>query len=274
VARELGMTIDQTVVVVNLVLLLAGAAAVAIGIFQIRSASRLRYFLLRRERILAGWRLVGLGALLLLCGLAVTRFGRQAAYIIVQPTPSVTPSPTVTRTPTITSTPTITFTPTITVTPSITFTPTGTGTPQLPDEIRILIRSTAPVESDPLFSQPVLARRLDRENQPISPGEDFQNPVSTLYAAFTYNNLSDGVRWTAIWYLGDEVICLETQPWDGGTGGYGYTECTLDAWVPGEYEIRIFWGERWMTSVRFEVIGNPPTATPAPVPTAAATGTP
>ena len=268
------MTIDQTVTAIVISCLLAGTAGTIIGISQIRSASKLRYFLLRRQRILAGWRLMGAGILLILTGLVTIRFGRQAAYVIVRPTPSMTPSPTITRTPTITSTPTITLTPTITATPSVTFTPTETGTPQLPAEIAILIRSTEPTDRDPLFSQPVLARRLDRENQPISPGEDFENPIGILYAAFTYNNLSDGVRWTAIWYRGTEVVCLETQSWDGGTGGYGYTECTPNAWYPGEYEIRIFWGERWMTSVRFEVIGNPPTATPSPTASGTATDSP
>jgi len=264
------MTIDQTVLAVAIVLFAAGSAAIMIGAARLRSARKLPYFLLRRERVIASWRLLGLGAVIVIAGLAATRFGRQAAYIIVHPTPSVTPSPTITLTPTITSTPTVTLTPTITTTPSITFTPTGTGTPRLPAEIQILIRATEPADGDPLFSQPVLARRLNRENQPIDPAEDFNNPLDTLYAAFTYNNLRDGVRWTAIWYLGTEVICLETQLWDGGTGGYGYTECAQDAWNPGEYEIRLFWSERWMTSVRFEVIGEPPTPTPLPTPAATA----
>jgi hypothetical protein len=265
------LTIDQTVFAVVIVLVIAGASAMLIGVAQIRSARTLRYFLLRRERIMAAWRLVGLGTVLVIAGLVGTRFGRQAAYVIVRPTPSVTSSPTTTRTPTITSSPTVTLTPTITATPSITYTPTATGTPQLPPEIQILIRSTESIDGDPLFSQPVLSKRLDRENQPIAPAEDFNNPLGTLYAAFTYNNLSNDVRWTAIWYLGEEVICLETQLWDGGTGGYGYTECSPDVWMPGEYEIRIFWGTRWMTSVRFEVIGEPVTATPLPVPGATTT---
>jgi hypothetical protein len=258
------MTIDQTVILVIVLLLMSGIAGVLIGVIRIRSASRLRYFLLRRERMSAGWRLIGWGVILLIVAGIGTRFGRQAAYVIARPTPSQTPTPTITQTPTITSTPTITPIPSITPTPSITFTPTQTGTPELPPEINILIRETEPADVEPLFSQPVLARRLDEENQPVNPAEDFNNPVETLYAAFTYNNLVDGVRWTAIWYLGTRVICLETQPWDGGTGGYGYTECTPGVWEPGEYEIRMFWGNRWMTSVRFEVIGAPPTVTPVP----------
>ena len=265
------LTIDQTVFAIVIVLIIGGGFAMLVGGTQIRSARKLRYFLLRRERIMAGWRLVGLGAVLVIAGLVGTRFGRQAAYVIVRPTPSVTSSPTITRTPTITSSPTVTLTPTITATPSITYTPTASGTPQLPPEIQILMRSTEPVDEDPLFSQPVLARRLDRENQPISPAEDFYNPVGTLYAAFTYNNLRDDVRWTAIWYLGQDIICLETQLWDGGTGGYGYTECSPEAWMAGEYEIRIFWGTRWMTSVRFEVIGETATVTPLSIPEGSST---
>lgn len=258
------MTIDQVVTWLIVLLTLIGSVGILAGGLQIRSASRLRYFLLRRKRIASGWRFVLAGSAALLLGLIMTRFGRQVAYRIVPPTPSVTPSPTVTPTPSITPTPTITFTPTITPTGTVTPTATITPTPLLPQEIRLLIRETQQPLEEAAFSPPVFAQRINRENQPINPHEDFQDLTGRIFGAFTYNNLQDGMRWTAIWYLGGEVICLETQLWDGGTGGYGYTECDRPTWDQGEYEVQIFFGERWMTSARFEVLLPKPSESPTP----------
>ncbi len=258
------MTIDQFVFVAMAAFIMIGLAAMVAGGMEIRSARGLRYFLLRRSRIANGWRLLVLGAAALLIGLLTTRFGRQVAYRIVPPTASITPSPTITLTPSATPSPTITQTPTITPTGTITPTPTMTGTPELPQEILLLVRSTEQPPADAAFSPPVFSQQISRENQPVRPQEDFQLTSGKLYATFTYNNLVDGMRWTAIWYLGSEVICLETLPWDGGTGGYGYTECEPETWKEGEYEVRIFFGEDWMTSSRFEVIKPTPTPEIAP----------
>jgi hypothetical protein len=128
----------------------------------------------------------------------------------------------------------------------------------------LLIRETRQPPDEAAFSPPVFAKQINRENQPINSKEDFQDPTGRIFGAFTYNNLLDNMRWTAIWYLGAEVICLETQLWDGGTGGYGYTECELPTWKPGEYEVQIFFGERWMTSSRFEVLPATPNGSPTP----------
>jgi hypothetical protein len=250
------MTIDQTVFWIGIVFLAACAVAVFIAMLRFQSTHRLPYFLLRKERARSAWRLLLMALVMALVGTLVLSFGRQAAYIIVPPTPSITPSPTITNTPTVTLTPTVTNTPLATNTPTVTATSTQTPTPQLPAEIQILIRETQTPVPDAVFSPMLIARRLDNLNQAVNPQEDFEQPINRLYGAFTYNNLQDGVRWTAVWRLGNEVVCIETLPWDGGTGGYGYTECELDKWDFGEYEIQIFYGQVWKVSTRFEVVGE------------------
>ncbi|NOR89639.1 MAG: hypothetical protein GQ524_05235, partial [Anaerolineales bacterium] len=147
-------------------------------------------------------------------------------------------------------------------------TATQTPTPSLPDEIRILLlRETQTPDPEAVFSPVLVARRIDRQNYPIGVSDIFTNPVGRLFGTFSYNYLTDGLRWTAIWYAESELICLETHAWDGGTGGYGYTECEPGAWFPGEYEVQIFLGETWRVSTRFNVEGTPPTPTLTPSPT-------
>ncbi len=130
----------------------------------------------------------------------------------------------------------------------------------LPDTITVLFRETVTPDAAVAFSQIEVARRLGEFNLPIHPAEEFDLPLDTLYGAFTYNNMQDGARWTALWYRGSDVVCVETQPWDGGTGGYGYTECAMENWLPGEYEIQIFVGETWIVSAQFDVLSQDPAA--------------
>lgn len=268
------MTIDRSVQWITLLLLMGWGLSLIVGWRQVSSARRLSYYLLRRERASRGWRWILLGLVLGVIALLASLFGKQVAYTIVPPTPSQTPTSTITLTPTITPSPTITQTPTITDTPTITPTPTQTTTPSLPEAIAVLIRETITPLPEAAFSPIDVATRLDRLNRPINPNDRFDNPLRRVYGAFTYDNLTDGVRWTAIWYFGEEVVCIETQPWDGGTGGYGYTECALDQWFPGEYEIQMFIGEFWKVSTRFTVFGAPPTPTQSPSPPATWSPTP
>jgi hypothetical protein len=269
------MTIDSSVQLAALLMLLGLILAVWVGWRRIRAASQLRYYLLRRERLHQGWRLLLVGIGLGLLSILTQLFGRQAVYIIIPPTPSRTPSPTITSTPTISSTPTVTATASITPTPSQTATATITPTPVLPEAITVVFLDTVTPPPDAALSPIDIALRLDRLNRAITPETTFANPIKKLYGAFTYNNLLDGVRWTAVWLRDGQTVCLETKQWDGGTGGYGYTECEpSEGWLPGNYEIQLYLGLTWQVSARFAVTGQPPTPTATPTPSPIPPGAP
>ena len=257
-----GLSVDQTVALTVGLLSLAMLALIWLGYRRIRAAQQLPYFTLRHARVREGWRLILLGFALGIFGLVTRLFGTQAASVLITPTPSLTPTASTTPTATITLTPSITSTPSVTPTPSITPTASETPTPILPEALTVLFRETVTPRPEAVFSPIEFSRRLDRLNRPIAPDIVFENPVDVLYGAFTYDSLDDGVRWTALWYLGPEIVCTETKPWDGGTGGYGFTECQpRGGWQPGDYEVRMFLGETWFVSGRFSIGGLP-----APVP--------
>ena len=121
------------------------------------------------------------------------------------------------------------------------------------------------------------SKEIDEDIQPIDPQEEFDQPLSKLYATFSYVNMASGDQWSALWYRVDnsKLICYETKPWDGGTGGYGYSDCTLlsTEWFPGTYEVQFFIGYEWKTSGRFVIIGEPPTPTFTITTTATSTST-
>ena len=269
------MTINETVDLLSLVLLAGLFFFIWFGWQRIRAANKLRFFMLRRRLSIQGWRIILLGLSLGVCSLILRMYGRQAAYILVPPTASTTPTSTASATPSQTPTPTITPTPLPTLIPSLTPTPSTTPTPQIPEAITVLFRETVTPRPEAIFSAIEVARRLDALNRPLQPSQEFENPIESLFGAFSYDFLDDGARWTALWYRGEEIVCSETKPWDGGTGGYGFTDCTpADGWQPGEYEIRMFLGENWKISTRFRVQGQAPTATPTSTATVTETATP
>jgi type VI secretion system secreted protein VgrG len=238
--------------------ILAGIA----GWNSIRTGSKLMFFRKRRDMIMRGWRMIILAVILAAVAFSLNQYARPMIYRVFPPSPTITLTPTITQTPTISLTPTITFTPTITLTPM--FSPT----PLLPTQY--LKQFTGQKTPDPaaVFSSLQFSRKIEG-NLPVEPLVEFANPVIHLYGSFSYDKMTDGAQWTAIWKRGDDIICDETKPWDGGTGGYGYTDCmpAAEQWLPGQYEIQVFLGTQYITGGVFTVTGDAPTITRTPVPT-------
>lgn len=253
-----------------------------VGVRSIRGARYLRYFKMRRERALYGWRLILTS--LFLCAVAVllNSYAEPLIYKTFPPTATVTLTPTTTLTPTITLTPTETLTPTITLTPAVSDTPTATITPSMPMAIGASFSSTVTPNPEAIFSPLQFALSLDSSYQAQNVQEVFTIPFSHIYAVFSYDKMVDGAQWSAIWYRQGKMVYYESKPWDGGTGGYGFADWNPkpEDLYPGDYEVQIFVGMDWKISGFFTVEGNPPQisptqiVTPSPAQTSGATLTP
>lgn len=243
--------------------LVASFLAIRVGLASIRSGRKLTFYRLRQERVYGGWRWVGVGVLFLAAAAWLTFYGEPVAYTYFppSPTPSLTLSPTVI--PTITQTPTITLTPTITDTPSVTDTPTITPTPYLPDPIQAMFQSIVTPNPAAIFSPISFSTQFDGITA-VNPQTVFQNPVGHMYGAFSYNEMTPGVQWTALWFRDGKLVHFETKPWDGTTGGYGFTDWNPSPaeWLAGTYDVQLFVGLDWKVVGEFIVQGNPPTASP------------
>ncbi len=246
-----------------------------------RTARRLTFFRLRRERLRRAWTRIMLAGLSL--ALAWTLQQGTAPIPPSQPAPTRTLGTTMQATQPTTPgvrpspTPTATPSPAITPTPSLTPTPTPLGTPMIPTEIFAEFTGTLTPPPEPRFSPIVFTTRLDfKTYRPLNPGEVFQNPIRRMYGVFTYDGMLPGVQWTALWYRNGQLVYYETKPWDGGTGGYGYTEWAPppEAWLPGTYTVYLFVGTKLVQSGSFRVEGLPPTPTFTPTPTPLPTATP
>lgn len=269
------LDIKSFITVLTALLVLAGLIAFFSGVGSIRESRRLRYYRLRRTRLIIGWRtlLVSMG----LFGVAflVSRFGEPVAYRVYSVTSTPTIPPTTTLTPTITETPTITLSPTITPTLSESYTPTPTLTPHVPLAVEVQFSASVTPPAEAVFSPLRFAQGIDLAYNPINPSNSFTNPVEKMYAIFSYDQMADGVQWTALWYRDGELVYFETKPWEGGTGGFGFSDWQPEPedWLPGNYQVHIFIGLELKVSGEFSVSGFPPTRTPTQTNTPTVTNT-
>lgn len=268
----MNLDIQTTVRTITFLLLIATGVVLFSAIRSFREAGRLKFFLKKRELLGRAWKMVLYSLFILVSAILVNRFAEPITYRVYSP------SSTASLTPTITLTPTASLTTTATIPPTETITPQFTSTPIMPAVISEEFTSQVAPNPDAVFSPIVFARRITDENLPIDPAEGFENPIDTIYATFSFDRMMPGSQWTALWFRDGELIYYETKPWNGASGGFGYSDCliTADQWFPGNYEVQIFVGELWKISGIFSVIGEPPTPVPTetPLPTETSTQPP
>jgi len=254
----MNIDIQTTVTIIFILLILAGGAILFSAFRAFQEARRLRFFLKRRKILGRAWQLVFYAALIITAAFLVNSYVEPITYQVFEPSPTATLTPTMTLTPTITQTATSTQAPTMTETPE--FTPT----PVMPAVISEGFTSEVTPNPESVFSDLTFAKRLNGEYLPIDPNVRFDQPNTTIYGSFSYDKMIPETQWSALWFRDGELIDYESIPWNGASGGYGYTDIAIpsDEWLPGFYEVQIFVGETWKTSGYFEVFGDPPTPTP------------
>ncbi len=265
----MNLDINTAVQLAFVITLLAGLLSIFAGVGSMRSGRKLPFYIKRRNMIMRGWRLVFLGGLFILLAFIFNQYAEPVIYRVFPPSPTITLTPTISQTPTITLSPTITPSPTETITPAISY------TPAIPETVAVQFTSVVTPNTNAAFSPLVFAQKLDDNRLPVNPASEFTNPVGHLYGTFSYDNMIEGVQWSALWYRDGTLIYMETAPWNGGSGGYGYTDWNppSDQWLPGNYEVQIFIGSQWKVSGRFIVTGEPPTPTVTLTPTFTQTST-
>lgn len=261
----MNLDIQTAVRTIFFLLLIATGLMVLSAVRSFREASRLKFFLKKRELLSRAWKMVFYSLLIVSMAFLINNFAEPVTYRVFSP------SSTASLTPTTTLSPTASLTFTATIPPTETITPEFTPTPIMPAVISQEFTSDVAPNPEAVFSPLVFARRITDDNLPIDPAEGFQNPIEEIYATFSFDKMTPGSQWTALWFREGELIFYETKPWNGASGGFGYSDCliTSDQWLPGDYEVQLFVGELWKKSGTFSVIGDPPT----PVPTETLTPT-
>jgi len=260
-------------IITTAILIVLGALLVARnGLQTLQSARKLTFYRLRQSLITRAWALFGGALVLIIISILLPIYGTPIAFHYFPPSPTVAPTLAPSVVPTITLSPTITLTPTITDTPLVSVTPTGTATPFIPLVIEAQFISVVTPNPEAVISPLVFSTAI-QDSLPASPSTLFRNPIGRMYAFFSYDKMTLGAQWTAIWSRNGEYAFHESYPWDGGTGGYYYSECSNPAggWQPGEYSVQIYVGVDFKRAGSFTVEGDAP---PTPAPSATLSPTP
>ncbi len=135
----------------------------------------------------------------------------------------------------------------------------------MPDMVETLFTSQITPNVDSVFSSIIFSLAVSNF-QAVDPQTVFQNPLKQIYATYSYDNMNDGVQWSALFYRNGKLVYYETAPWEGGTGGYGQLTLELrqDQWQAGTYQLIFFVGMEWKVLEQFLVMGDPPTPTISP----------
>ncbi len=253
--------------VVTLLFLMAGLRALSLG----RKTISFRH---RRQRLQAGWWLIGSSMISALLAIVLVRASHSPSFPLpnalpAQPSPLPSPTialPTLSITPSLTPLPSPTFTPTLSVASS----PNPSATPRLPLSLEIMILSAVtPLPSaaiyDVRFTQAVAGE------YPITNRTEWTNPIWRMYVNFAYNNMTYGAQFSVLWFRNGELVYFESQPWPysrRGRASYKW-QPAMHEWHPGLYEVQFFVGLEWKATGRFIVRGEPrpPTSTLTPSPT-------
>jgi type VI secretion system secreted protein VgrG len=243
--------------------------SITTGTQTVLASRKIKFFNLSQDQKRRGWWLILLAVFWAILGILVYFYGEPVAYTIISPSPTRPASLTPSISPSASVSPTITETPTITLTPAESYTPLPTSTPHIPVAVEARFEGKLTPPAQAAFSPLTFSNiGLDAEYNPIGPGIQFTNPVGHLYAVFSYALMEDDIQWSALWYRGDELVHYESLPWNGGSGGIGYTDWdpSPELWLPGEYQIQIFLGLDFYISGNFSVVGEPsrPAATLTP----------
>jgi len=104
------------------------------------------------------------------------------------------------------------------------------------------------------FGEITLARGVTDGNEPKDPGTVFPTSVSRLYAFFDYQNLSDGVLWTQVWYREGKEIGSESNLWEWGSYGTAWIFLKpTGGYSRGKYEVKLYIGDELKQTATFTV---------------------
>jgi len=239
-------------------------AAILVGaLVAVRYAREARtsqfYFIREQARIKMGRVMILVGFLVVVTiALAVLLTVSSRFTQVAQASPTPTPTPTLSPTTPIiafaTASPTPVLTPTLKPTPTTSPIPTIIPTVGTPSSALTPIVGVKTPSPEAAFGEITIAQGVTEDNKPKDPGTVFPAGLSQLYAFFDYQDLSDGVLWTQVWYRKGKEIGSESSLWEWGSYGTAWIFLKPVGGYPrGEYEVRLYIGDELKQKATFTV---------------------
>jgi len=110
--------------------------------------------------------------------------------------------------------------------------------------------------SEPTFGVITFAMGVSEDEQPINPMTEFPKGVTKILGVFEFQGMSDGWRWSSIFFRNGEEYASASWEWDHGANGITFA----DLYYPdgkslesGNYELKLFVGDKLMQSGKFRI---------------------
>lgn len=113
-----------------------------------------------------------------------------------------------------------------------------------------------PRQTDALLTELTFGEEVDDDNAIVTPAEEYEQGVRTVYASFGYENMTPDTRWLERWLQdGRETLVINHDFWDGdesGTWWIGiYNSGGLSS---GNYQVDVFIEGNLLTSGHFTIL--------------------
>jgi len=236
--------------------ILVGALAAARYAREARTSQF--YFIREQARVKAGRVMIVVGFLVVVTIALFILRTVSDAFRVAQASPTPTPTPTLSPTTPVTAVatalPTLVLTPTPKPTATASPSPTVVPTVSTPTSTLTPIVGVETPLPEATFGEITLARGVTDGNKPEGPSTVFPDGISQLYAFFDYQDLSNGVLWTQVWYRGGKEIGSESSLWEWGSYGTAWIFLKpVGGYSRGEHEVRLYIGDELKQTATFTV---------------------
>lgn len=230
--------------------------AFGIALVNFRRSRQAPYFRLRREANRKAWRSI----LAVVVGVA----GVLAALRMRQFVPPVDlrsmlgPGSTVSEQPSLLNQDqTLTAPPTSdqTDTKPPTITPTQPTLAPSPTSVIATINSPITPPADASLTVTDISSGISTNLRPVDVGATFPVGTPRIYFWIEFENMQDGMSWSRVLLLNNEVVRTESEAWQQGSEGVAYYWFEAQGgWPAGQYEIRFYLGDQVVASEIYEVV--------------------
>lgn len=100
--------------------------------------------------------------------------------------------------------------------------------------------SVGGVVTGPTVTNLIFSEGITEDNQPTNPTFMLPSGISEAYAFFDFDDMSDGMAWSRVWYYEGEQVASGSGTWDQGVSGSSWVALTAQQPLePGTYRLEL-----------------------------------
>jgi hypothetical protein len=120
--------------------------------------------------------------------------------------------------------------------------------PQLPATYRDVYDAEVGISASTRMGAVAFTREIDESYAPVDARRFFEPGFYTIYAAFAYEGMKDGMEWAWLWLRNGDPVSGGTELWQHGPEGPGYVYFKPEeGFRSGDYQLQIWVDEQLLT---------------------------